>query len=221
MSSPTLPDTRRAVILGGGRTLLAVCSAILLSSRHNRSIDWAVFIDRVTAIASNSRLNEAEMVDQVSALTGVLDWHDASLRRILGVSAKRLLFPVFSDIMTRLSFQLRLITLERRNLLPLHDHPRMAGVTICVKAKVRVRQFDVLRNHQLHGRLIQCVSDRELNASEYSSFTSDRANLHVVDALAFSQMIDVFLPAYDERRQSETRIYRVEETTNPSICLAI
>ena len=92
--------------------------------------------------------------------------------------------------------------------IPLHNHPDMTGVILCLSGKVDIQAFNLLEERSEDGRLlIERVDQVDLQPGQFASLTADRGNIHGLVAVEFTELLDVFTPPYDAERLERYRWY--------------
>jgi len=178
------------------------------------TLNWEAFleyIDREARVQYGRSWNQIHYVQEIEALAQSLNFADSGLRRTLS-SARALgsALPQFTDLERRLTFQATLISFEKGQVLPLHDHPRMTGVMTCAKGTIDVRRFNLVASDREHGFCtLRDEGVARLTPGFTSSLTADMHNIHGLKAQSFSQVIDIFTPPYDRARIKESRWFRL------------
>ena len=120
-------------------------------------------------------------------------------------------------------FQVSLFQFEKGEYIPHHDHPNMTGVLNVVSGNLLARNFDfaeelgetreVTYKNGHKAKLQKCVikevQNEILKAGDIGILTADEGNIHSIMPNEFTQMIDVFTPAY--QKDTKANWYNVNE----------
>ena len=110
--------------------------------------------------------------------------------------------------------QISLITFDKGEWLPHHDHPAMTGVLTCASGNLLVGSYDRVQVPELAGLsavVLKTLGSNVVMPGKISTLTDTRRNVHFVKALSFTQVIDIFTPPYNSERTSKTNWYKVED----------
>lgn len=91
----------------------------------------------------------------------------------------------------------------------------MTGVMVCAVGDVTVREYDI-SSAPYDGWLLNLAGQERLEPGSTSSLTAQTRNVHTLRAAAFSQVIDIFTPPYNDERKRRTRWFRVEPLPGPT-----
>lgn len=122
-----------------------------------------------------------------------------------------------------IDFQVSLFQFEKGEYIPHHDHPNMTGVLNVVSGNLLTRNFnfaekldetrEVTYKNGHKAKLQKCVikevENEILKSSDVGILTADEGNIHSIMPNEFSQMVDVFTPAYHENTKANW--YQVDE----------
>ncbi|MCY3883326.1 MAG: hypothetical protein OXG24_00230 [Gammaproteobacteria bacterium] len=123
-------------------------------------------------------------------------------------------FPEIGHLHYERRFMISLVEFEKGDVIPLHDHPDMTGVVLCIEGRVDVQHFDKLEETSNSNRpLLQEERTVQMKPGDIATLTTERGNIHTLQALEFSRMIDVFTPPYDQDRASRALYYKIESST--------
>lgn len=190
------------------------------ASRANRlngfgssgGINWDAFLEALERTAgSQVRLNQELYVEKVAGLAKALKLADPRLvRAYLSASRQRGSVPQFADLERRTAFQITLITFERGQSLPLHDHPRMTGVMTCAAGEIDVRSFHLSeRGREADSFVLQDEGAVRMSQGMVGTLTAVSHNIHGLKAQSFAQVIDIFTPPYDAIRIRDSRYFQI------------
>ena len=82
---------------------------------------------------------------------------------------------------------------------PLHDHPDMIGMTRLFQGRIAYRSMDIL-SCSLDVSTAQVLTSGEVQDSALLWLTPNRGNIHEIEALQDSVLLDLFLPNYSASR---------------------
>ncbi len=119
-------------------------------------------------------------------------------------------------------FQVSLFQFEKGEYIPHHDHPKMTGVINVVSGNLLAKNYTVeeqlssTREVVKDGRtsVMQKCTIREtgneiIKAGDVSILTAHEGNIHSIMPNEFSQLVDVFTPAY--KHDTNAKWYTVNE----------
>jgi hypothetical protein len=175
-------------------------------------INWNAFLEAVERTASaQGPLNQEYYVEKVAGLARALKLADPSLvRAYLSASRQPGLQPKFADLEHRTAFQITLITFERGQWLPLHDHPSMTGVMTCAAGQIDVRSFRLLeQSHETDAFVLQDEGAVRMSQGMVGTLTATKHNIHGLKAQSFAQVIDIFTPPYDAIRIRDSKYFQI------------
>jgi hypothetical protein len=115
------------------------------------------------------------------------------------------------ELHEEVDFQVSLFQFEKGEYIPHHDHPNMTGVLNVVSGNLLARNFNVEeqlastrqvtiedKSYTLQKCILREVQNEILKAGDIGILTAQEGNIHSIMPNAFTQMIDVFTPAYKE-----------------------
>ena len=110
-------------------------------------------------------------------------------------------FPEIRRMYYERQFQVSLLDFEPGEEIPLHDHPDMTGVVYCTTGRIVVDHYDKLQETAENGNpLLRFERHLEMTPGDTATLTATRGNIHALNAVQFTRMIDVFTPPYDRDR---------------------
>jgi cysteamine dioxygenase len=158
--------------------------------------------------------NQDYYVNSVARLLRTLPSSDPAFRRAMTAGLKKTyVTPDFTELIKTLDVQISLITFEKGESLPHHNHPAMTGVLTCVTGSLLVSSYDLLSTRERApsaGVLLHSVKSEIILPGRISTLTQSRGNIHTVKALDFTQVIDIFTPPYSDERIAKTTWYTLE-----------
>jgi hypothetical protein len=169
-------------------------------TQHRPSWDQAKYTQHVAALARTLNLEDKRLIDERAAYRNI---HPSK--------------PEFKDLLQTADVQVSLISFERGESIPHHDHPDMTGVTVCAVGDVTVREYDISAFAAPYGGwLLNLAGEERLEPGSASSLMARTRNVHRLRAAAFTQIIDIFTPPYNDERKRRTRWFRVEPLPGPA-----
>lgn len=203
---------RRSLLVGASGCVTAALFSLRKYIAKSPSIRWDELVDRVTQLASspvNSSWNQEGYVSDIASLCQTLDIPASGLsQQALNIELK-LGHPAIQELARKETFQMSLIVLEKDDVLPVHDHPRMTGVTLCLTGDVQLQSYSIVPDtHVSAGScILQRKSNRVLSAGQVSTLTMNTRNIHGLEAKSRCVLLDVFKPCPDPARAKEARSY--------------
>ncbi|WP_188112194.1 hypothetical protein [Aquimarina sp. RZ0] len=129
----------------------------------------------------------------------------------------------FINLHYEIDFQISLFQLEKGESFSHHDHPSMSGITNVISGELQIKNYNLVsqlnksRKVILQGEkktirkcTIQEVSDKILAPNSFSSLTTTKRNIHSVISNDFTQLVDIFTPAYNSATRPIN--YNVDES---------
>jgi cysteamine dioxygenase len=200
------------------------------SSRYGslaEGIGWDALLEEIAHAAEDQYhwfWNQEAYVQGISAIGTCLSRGDASVAKILAEGRLRDTHPNFLEVEHSRAFEVMLISFERGDSIPIHDHADVTGVTLCVKGELAVQHYDICRGRPEEGScLLRKVSDSLLIPGRTSTFTVKGRNVHGLQATRPCQLIDIFTPPFTPARvrRSHSYILDAEVTGQPNVFHAI
>lgn len=219
--------TRRHVISASIGQFLYWCSALpSLAQRAVREngagpqrLNWNAFVDRLESTARvqhKPAWDQAQYTQRIAALARSLNLPDKRLTDERAAYRNIHPFrPEFQDLLQTADIQISLISFERGESIPHHDHPDMTGVMVCAMGDVMVSEYDISPAVRYGGWLLNLAGQERLEPGLTSTLTARTRNVHTLRAAAFSQIIDIFTPPYNDERKKRTRWFRIEPLPGP------
>lgn len=176
-------------------------------------VDWDTFLEQVAELAQiqfSPDWDQDGYVEDVRQLMARLDLDDPFLVDAYADYADQVRdFPEITQIYHEPAFEVAILEFEADELIPLHDHPDMTGVILCVSGAVDVENFTLLDETAEDSEfLLQRTAQTRMRALDIGTLTSRDSNIHSLKALEFTQMLDVFTPPYNEDRSNRSRWFR-------------
>lgn len=114
-----------------------------------------------------------------------------------------------SSLHYEVDFQVSLFQFEKGEYIPHHDHPDMTGILNVVSGSILAKNYtvekqlkstrEIMTNGQtiiLKKCILREVENEIIKAGDVSILTSHEGNIHSVMPNEFTQLVDVFTPAY-------------------------
>ncbi len=175
-------------------------------------VSWDRFLtdlQTLTRTQHDADWDEAAYVEQVASLMGMLDITDRTLQATLDrYRNARRGFPEIHRTHDGGDYSVVVLQFEAGETIELHNHPRMTGVILCLTGAVQVEAFNLLEGTTPAGNLrLQQVDDVTLRPGDHATLTSDRGNIHALQATRWCELLDVMTPPYTEENREEYRRY--------------
>lgn len=214
--------TRRHVLTTSLIGLLCACTELKLkaqtaieASSLGAAVNWNHFVERLEKSAGQQHQfiwDRAAYVGKISSLAKSLNLSDSRLVR--WEKEYRDLHPgepEFEDLLKKQDYQVTMVSFESGEFIPHHDHPQMTGVLLCAVGELSATNYDLVQNSERSGTCLLRQSNESVLVPGATSVLTDKdQNIHCVRAKTFTQVIDIFTPAYDAARTNGTRWYEVE-----------
>jgi hypothetical protein len=209
--------SRRQVIRLAIASVANLCSCLSLLATAEQSggdLDWNGFINELTELSksySPSQEDERNYVRSLSRLLEALDHKGRSVREVIRTFQRPRTDEVTGALIHETTeFEVVLLSLEKGQYFPYHNHPSMTGVSMCISGQIDVHNLDVVGKVNASTLLLRDSAHEQINSGKVSWLTSNVRNIHRVQASKASQLIDFFTPPYTAERVTQTRWYEVE-----------
>lgn len=119
-------------------------------------------------------------------------------------------------------FQVSLFQFEKGEYIPHHDHPQMTGVINVVSGNILAKNYtieeqlsttrEVIKNGSkevMQKCTIREVENEFIKRGDVSLLTAHERNIHTLMPNEYTQLVDVFTPAY--KAETKTKWYTVNE----------
>ena len=217
-----MPHSRRLALQLSAKALVGLLALPrpVLAGRRADTVDWACFLDRLSALAE-AQFSEAwapdAYVEDVAALMGQLDLRDRHFRRLLRQYENTAAgMPSIRRAHGGGHFSVATLHFEPGESIDLHDHPRMTGVILGLRGTARLEAFDRLDAPDRPDRWrLRPAGIVNVNPGVHSTLTPDRGNVHALRADVFTELLDVFTPPYDAERKAAFRWYERASRRSP------
>ena len=176
------------------------------------SIDWETFLSRIATLAEEQfspTWNQETHVEEVIALMRMLNLQDAVFETLYDGYAKAIgTFPEIQAAHAQRNFKVVTLEFKPGDTIPLHNHPDMTGVMLCVGGRVHVEAFDLLERSTAAGKhLIRRTDALLLEPGDFAALTAQQGNIHTLHAREAAELLDIFTPPYDKERLTRYRQY--------------
>ena len=176
------------------------------------SLDWNNFIAEIAQLAEtqfSSNWDQEHYVQNIAGLMVSLNLTDPHVEHYFSNYTNAAVnFPEITEIHWQDSFQVSVLAFEPGEVIALHDHPEMTGVMMCSRGQVEVDNYTLLEERSSEGRyLLQKETDTAMEPGMIGTLTSTKRNIHGLRATAFTEMIDVFTPPYNDARSYASKWY--------------
>lgn len=217
--------SRRHILKTSLWTFGALClglPGILVDAREPKNaagglLNWDEFVEkleRAARVQHNPAWNRTSYVGSVACFLAKLNPLDATLRQAITLLGSPVFTrPHFAELRKTTDVQISLITFDKGEWLPHHDHPSMTGVLTCASGELQVGSYDRVQAPEVAGSstiLLKKLGSDLITPGKISTLTDTRRNIHYVKAQSFTQVIDIFTPPYNTERTNKTNWYRVE-----------
>lgn len=121
-----------------------------------------------------------------------------------------------------MDFQVSLFQFEKGEYIPHHDHPNMTGVLNVVSGSLLAKNYNVEeqssesreiksgeKTFEVKKCILREVENEILKTGDVGLLTADEGNIHSIMPNEFTQMVDVFTPAY--QYNTNANWYKVNE----------
>ncbi|SRX75646.1 DUF3471 domain-containing protein [Aequorivita antarctica] len=193
----------------------------------NTKLNWDAFLERLTTLSKSQHQlpwNEIEYTQQVKNLLLQCNFPEFEnvKKEIDGYVDKHPNKFESSSLHTEIDFQVSLFQFEKGEYISHHDHPDMTGVINVVSGNALLKNYTI--EEQLNNPkklfenglemytdtyLIREIENEIAKAGDVSILTSHEGNIHCLMPNEFTQLVDVFTPAY--KADTNTKWYKVNE----------
>lgn len=193
----------------------------------NTKLNWDAFLERLATLAKNqhkSHWNQKRYTKQVKRLLLQCDFPEfENIRKeIESYENKRENWFESTNLHHEVDFQVSLFQFEKGEYIPHHDHPDMTGVLNVVSGNLLAKNYNIEeqlsstreiirgeRKTTMKKCILREVESEVLTAGDIGILTAHEGNIHSIMPNEFTQMVDVFTPAYT--RHTRANWYTVNE----------
>ena len=177
-------------------------------------LNWDAFLERLTQLARTQHTapwDQGQYTQQVKQLLLQCDFPEFEnvKKEIEAYENKRPNWFESASLHYEVDFQVSLFQFEKGEYIPHHDHPDMTGVINVVSGSILTKNYSIEKQlaetrevvKEAHTEIIKTCVLREvgnevIKGGEVSVLTADEGNIHSVMPNEFTQLVDVFTPAY-------------------------
>jgi hypothetical protein len=196
--------------------------------RSNEPLNWDAFLSELSRLSARHRVGRRSQkhVNRIAALLQRLDLQTPVIQDKLAAYKNGTPDWFEHDLLHKeVNFQVSLLQFEKGEYIPHHDHPKMCGVIFPVNGELDVKNYNVLPSdfkpekitapdgmiYEKHTALLQLGQRETLRKGDLSVLTEEVGNIHNVMPTQFSQVLDIFTPAYNEENEKAARWYQTDE----------
>ncbi|MEM6964350.1 MAG: hypothetical protein AAF573_06265, partial [Bacteroidota bacterium] len=190
-------------------------------------LNWDAFLERLTQLAKtqhNLPWDQKQYTDQVKQLLLQCNFPEFEniKKEIDAYEDKRPDWFESASLHYESDFQISLFQFEKGEYIPHHDHPDMTGVLNVVSGSLQAKNYtieekrssvrEVVKDGQtsiIKKCILREVENEILKAGDVGILTADEGNIHSIMPNEFTQLVDVFTPAY--RNDTNANWYQVNE----------
>ncbi|MCY3627633.1 MAG: hypothetical protein OXG88_08335 [Gammaproteobacteria bacterium] len=213
----SLVSRRSAIKLSGGALLALSAFPIIKKTMAKEDLlSWEDFLQHCAELSKvqfDPDWDQDEYtlkIEKILQKLHVQDWHIQQF--VENYRDRNPYFPEIRALHRESQFEISLIEFAEDELIPLHDHPDMTGVILCVEGRVKVEHFDKLEETSENNRpLLQKERSLVMTNGDSAILTATRGNIHSLHAEKFTRMIDVFTPPYNRDRVMRSRYYKLDD----------
>ena len=193
----------------------------------NTKLNWDAFLERLSQLAKGQyqlSWDQAQYTKQVKQLLLQCDFpaFEKIKQEMEAYEDKRQDWFESASLHYEVDFQVSLFQFEKGEYIPHHDHPEMTGVLNVVSGNLLAKNYNIEEQLSSTRELVKdgqtiavkkCilreVENEVLTAGDVGILTADEGNIHSIMPNAFTQMVDVFTPAYSHATNANW--YKVNE----------
>lgn len=194
----------------------------------NTKLNWDAFLEQLSELSKtqhNPNWNQRRYTRKVKKLLLQCNFPEFQNIKPLfdNYENKRKNWFESETLHHEVDFQVSLFQFEKGEYIPHHDHPDMTGVINVVSGNLLAKNYDI--KEQLSGTrektyangkkatlkkcIIEEIENEILTQSDVSILTANEGNIHSIMPNAFTQVVDVFTPAYSQ--QTNAHWYEVKD----------
>jgi len=195
-------------------TIAAGMSTKLLADSGQQGVpqeelSWSVFKEKMLILAQTDDeggLSKQTMAELATQYLKSLDLHSAEFADAIEASYETgNRYWLWQRMVKEKNINGGVLTIDRENLVQLHDHPGATGVVRIISGEAEVWQFDVAESGQRSNDVTELkrVSHRFLKAGDMAVLTPERGNIHALRSVSKQcQMLDFFIPPYQNNQRN-------------------
>lgn len=181
---------------------------------NDTKLNWDAFLERLSQLAKTQHelhWNQKRYLTQVKHLLLQCNFPEfANIKKeIDGYENVRPNWFESSSLHYEVDFQVSLFQFEKGEYIPHHDHPDMTGILNVVSGSILAKNYTieqkltstrkVMTNGQtniLKKCILKEVEHEVIKRGDVSILTAHEGNIHSIMPNEFTQLVDVFTPAY-------------------------
>ncbi|MEM6516627.1 MAG: hypothetical protein AAF688_10630 [Bacteroidota bacterium] len=193
-------------------------------------LNWDAFLERLTKLSKmqhEALWNQQLYTKRVKRLLLKCNFpeFDNIKQELENYENKRPNWFESSNLHHEVDFQVSLFQFEKGEYIPHHDHPDMTGVLNVVSGNLTAKNYNIEKQlsyirevikgdktYVMKKCILREVEDEVLKTGDVGILTSDEGNIHSIMPNQFTQMVDVFTPAY--HKDTKSNWYDVSENQN-------
>ncbi|MFK8008024.1 MAG: hypothetical protein AB8H03_16825 [Saprospiraceae bacterium] len=190
-------------------------------------LNWDAFLERLTRLAKtqhNLPWNQKQYTNQVKQLLLQSNFPEFKniKKEMESYENKNPNWFESSYLHYRVDFQVSLFQFEKGEYIPHHDHPDMTGVLNVVSGSIQAKNYtieeqlsstrEVVKDGQttvLKKCTLRETENEIITAGNVSALHAHEGNIHSIMPNEFTQLVDVFTPAY--KFNTNANWYKVNE----------
>ncbi len=194
---------------------------------HDSPLNWDAFLTKLTKLAETQHQlpwDQKAYTDQVKRLLLQCDFpaFENVKREMDAYVDKRENWFESANLHHEVNFQVSLFQFEKGEYIPHHDHPDMTGIANVVSGSLVAKNYtieeqlsetrEVVQNGStsiIKSCTLRETSNEIIKAGDVSVLTAHEGNIHSIMPHEFSQLVDVFTPAYQQ--DTNANWYNVNE----------
>ncbi|MEM6380618.1 MAG: hypothetical protein AAF705_20715, partial [Bacteroidota bacterium] len=190
-------------------------------------LNWDAFLERLTQLAKSQHelpWDQGLYTDQVRQL--LLQCNFPEVEKIKNAmnsyENRRPNWFESASLHYEQDFQISLFQFEKGEYIPHHDHPHMTGVLNVISGNLLAKNYNVEaqgsasreikkgdQTFEVKNCILREVESEVLKAGDVGILTEEEGNIHSIMPNEFTQMVDVFTPAY--KQNTNAQWYKVNE----------
>ncbi|MEM9546335.1 MAG: hypothetical protein AAGA77_10185 [Bacteroidota bacterium] len=177
-------------------------------------LNWDAFLESLTKLAQTQHVQPWDQLMYAEKVKQLLMKCDFPMfenikREMEAYENRRLDWFESASLHYEMDFQVSLFQFEKGEYIPHHDHPDMTGVLNVVSGSILAKNYNVeenlpsTREIEKDGEKVivkKCTlketGNEILKAGDVGILTADEGNIHSILPNEFTQLVDVFTPAY-------------------------
>ena len=193
----------------------------------NTELNWDAFLERLTQMAKsqhNIAWDQSLYTDQVKQLLLQCNFPEfENIKKAMdSYENKRPNWFESASLHYEQDFQISLFQFEKGEYIPQHNHQDMTGVLNVVSGNLLAKNYNIEeqgssskeikkgeQTFTVKNCILREVEKEVLMAGDVGILTSDEGNIHSIMPNEFTQMVDVFTPAY--KHDTNAQWYKVNE----------